>query len=109
MDFFEVPCGTGFLSFSLFPERFLRFLTEVRLCDERRALGEDCLLLTDFENSFGLTLGGVFLPFSTFMSEVLERCRDDDGRDLVRVLFLIAVLLNYQHSGFRAVFQLMFR
>jgi len=78
MEFFEIPCGTGFLLFSLFPERFLRFLTEVRLCDERRALGGDCLLLTDFEIFFGLTLGGVFLPSFNFMSEVLERCRDDD-------------------------------
>ena len=109
MDFFRVPCGTGFLPFSLFSGRCLRFLTDVRVCDERRTLGGDRLLLTDFESFFGLTLGGVFLPFFTFSNEVLERCRDDEGRGLVRVFFLIAVLLNYQHSGFRAVFQLIFR
>jgi len=72
MDFFEVICGTGLLSFSIFPVRFPRLLTETRFSDERRALGEYCLLLTEFQIPLGLILEGVFLPLSTFMSEVLE-------------------------------------
>jgi predicted permease len=98
MGFFEVRCGTSSpLPFSLFLALFLGILPVARLSDERRALGEYRLLLTELPILLGFMLEGVVFLFLTFLSGVLaKRGRHDDWRVLVGVLFLLGVLLNYE-------------
>lgn len=108
MGFFEDRFGMSSpLPFFLFLVLFLGSLPVARLSDERRALGEYCLLLTDFPILLGFILEGVVFLFLTFLSRVLaERGRRDGWRGLVGVLFFLGVLLNHkQPSDCHVVFQ----
>ena len=102
MRFFADP-----LSFSPFLALFLGILPVARLSDERRALGEYRLLLTEVPVLLGFMLEGAVFLFLTFLSEVLaEWGRHDDWRGLVGDLFLLGVLLNYKRpSDCHVVFQ----